>query len=172
MTEENTRETVANAMADPETLRLVYDDLVHERDRLRDARRSVTSQLGPLPVASAVVVGLFGAPQRRYPRIDDGRVHRRAGCLLRHRDVSAIALGYQPYRNLRREAERASGWADDDARPADEWLSGMITVERLVKGSLGKAFDTERTFLLSVQWMLVAQVLLLGLIAVVAAWGR
>jgi len=172
LTEENTRETVANAMADPETLRLVYDDLVHERDRLRDARRSVTSQLGPLPVASAVVVGLFGALSDDIHGLMTVVFIVVLAVFFAIAIVSAIALGYQPYRNLRREAERASGWADDDARPADEWLSGMIAVERLVKGPLGKAFDTERTFLLSVQWMLVAQVLLLGLIAVVAAWGR
>jgi hypothetical protein len=45
-------------MTDAATLRLVYDDVVRERDRLRDARRAVTSQLEPFPVASAVVVGV------------------------------------------------------------------------------------------------------------------
>lgn len=158
-------------MADPGTLRLVYDDLVRERDRLRDARRSLTSQLGPLPVASAVVVGLFGALSDDIHGLMTVVFIVVLTLFFAIAIVSSIALGHKPYRLLRRDAERESGWTDDDARHPDDWLTGMIAVERTVKGRSQKAYDTERTFLISVQWMLVAQVLLLGLIAVVAAWG-
>ena len=48
-------------MSDLETLRLVYADLINERDRLRDARRSITTQLGPLPASAGLIIGLFAA---------------------------------------------------------------------------------------------------------------
>ena len=87
-------------------LSLVYDDLVRERDRLRDARRSVTSQLGPLPAASAIVLALFGAlgPD----------IHGRMTVLfviallmlVAIAVVSSIAITYLPYRQIRRDAVR------------------------------------------------------------------
>jgi hypothetical protein len=61
------------------TLRQVCDNLVRERDRLRDARRSVSSQLGPLPAASAIDLGLFGSLGSVLKEGCDGHLFHRCG---------------------------------------------------------------------------------------------
>jgi hypothetical protein len=43
---------------DLETLRAAYEEIAAENHRLRDARASITRQLGPLPISAAVIAGL------------------------------------------------------------------------------------------------------------------
>jgi hypothetical protein len=152
------------------TLNLVYEDLVRERDRLRDARRSVTSQLGPLPAASGVVIGLFGALGPRVQGAMKPYFIVALILLLVIAGVSTVALTSSPYRKLREGAVKdlkKEGWTSDDRQEEQDWLAAMIELERLLKVTLGSAFNKERDYLLAVQWLFVVQVLLLGAMVLV-----
>jgi hypothetical protein len=145
-----------------EPLQRVYDDVVRERDRLRDARRAVTSQLGPLPAASAVIVGLFAALSDDV----DGRLPTvlfvlALALFLLMNVISMRAIGYKPYRELRDELLPDEGL---DGKSESEWLAEMIHVERELMTRLEGAFEKERRFLLAVQCLLALQVLLLAVI--------
>jgi hypothetical protein len=164
---------ISAAGVDVRTLELAYEDGVHERDRLRDARRSVTSQLGPLPAASAIVVGLFGALSDDIHGMTTVIIYGVALALfVAIAAVSTRAITYEPYRVQRENAEKAVGWTHDETLLPSEWLVGMMTVERAVKKKLESAFDRERKWLLIVQWMIVVQILLLGVIVLIGRWGE
>jgi hypothetical protein len=155
-----------------ETLRLVYDDLVHERDRLRDARRSVTSQLGPLPVASAVVVGLFGAVSGAIRGVLPTILFVFALALFCVMVLeSTRALGQSPYRKKRDEILPNDG-RGLDGQQEHEWLTRMIEMERTVKRDLETSFEEERSSLIRVQRLFVVQIIALGLIPVVHSLNR
>jgi hypothetical protein len=166
---------------DPETLALVYEDLVHERDRLRDARRQVTARLGPLPAAAGIVLGLFaGLPEHIQNR---GLIWGALGVFLVMIAVSSFAIGLSPYRRLIKQLDAPPGKGphEDDALPKAEWLRQRIQREREVyygparrrednmrrlglwakPATLEASFNRERWMLLAVQWLLALEVLLL-----------
>jgi hypothetical protein len=168
---------------DEETLELVYEHLVRERDRLRGARREVTARLGPMPAAAGVVLGLFGGlPDHLHNR---GLVWAALGVFLVMIVLSSVAIVFSPYRRLAREldAPRGEGLLADDALPRADWLAKRIVHEREVyygpakeeqeegeggriarwrrPGSLEAGFDRERSLMLAVQWLLALEVTLL-----------
>ena len=51
-------EAQRNESQQADTLRLIYEDILRERDRLRDERKFVTRQLGPTPAAGALIIAL------------------------------------------------------------------------------------------------------------------
>ena len=162
---------------DVETLQLVYDGLVRERDRLRDARRAVTAQLGPLPAAGAVALGLFaGLPDNIQNRGLVGFALALFGAALL---VSAWGIRHDPYRRQGGQLgmpTREDGLRDDDVLPREDWLLQRIKDERLIYYgapaggaqepetlSLQASFDRERSALLAVQLLVAAEVVVLAL---------
>jgi hypothetical protein len=143
---------------DLETLRHVYADLVTERNRLRDARRGVTAQLGPLPASAGVIIGLFAA----FGRIHGGVHAVLFGLALLPFAVavvvSTLALRKDPYRRFERLRE------DADLLPEEEWLRLAIARERTIYPKLEVIFDNERRSLLWVQLLLATEVIYLVLI--------
>jgi hypothetical protein len=159
-------------MSNLPTLRLVYDDLVRERDRLRDARRAVTSQLGPIPAVSAVVIALFGTLSDNISDSYSTLLFKVAiGAFILMVVISTIAVFRQPYRKLREKAlgELPGGGQSLDGESEIDWLSTMIRLERKLTEGLERAFEWERGLLLVVQLLFVAQIVLLGLITVSAS---
>jgi len=160
-------------MPEPETLKFVYEDLVRERDRLRDARRAITSQLGLLPTASAVVVTVFGALSND---IHGGQSTLLFGLALAA-FVVMVLIGtiavFPPrsFRKLRKEALQRlpEGGRGLDQEPTVEWLSSMIDLERKLTSRLETALGEERGALLLVEGLFVAQIVLLGWITLSSA---
>jgi hypothetical protein len=144
------------------TLKLVHEDIVGERDRLRSARAAITSQLGPLPASAGIVIGLVGSLDHRVER---GFLIA-AGALFGL--VMLVSIRYSrlaPYRVLRARRvlrDRQSGaecpgdsmpmesgdkgepepWyigstVDRSLKPAD-WLTRKIALEEQIYGSLRK----------------------------------
>ena len=160
-------------MSEPETLKFVYEDLVRERDRLRDAGRAITSKLGLLSMASAVVVTLFGALSND--------IHGGRSTLLFEFALAAfvamVLVGTiavfppRPYRKLRKEAlqKLPDGGRGLDQEPTVEWLSSMIDLERKLTSRLETTLGEERGALLLVQGLFVAQIVLLGWITLRSA---
>ena len=169
-----------------ETLRLVHEDLVRERDRLRDARRAVTAQLGPLPAASAVVVGLFGALSNDvHGPVLTSMFGIAVAIFVVIVWLSSRAIGRSPYRLKRVQAlgKRGERLPEYLAKSEDEWLLAMIDLERSsFYGTRRKDgtwtessqddFDAERKSLLRVQTLFAVQVILLGLMVGMASWNR
>jgi hypothetical protein len=175
---------------DAETLQLIYDRLVQERDRLRDARRAVTAQLGPLPAAAAVLLGLFaGLPDDVHNR---GLVGAAVVLFIGMIVVSAWGIRLSPYRRLSAQIDAPNtqdGLRDDDSLPRRDWLLERIKHERRIYYgeltdrdqrpqnwirprlsrfrreplSLQESFNRERSTLLLVQILLAAEVVLLVL---------
>ncbi len=151
----------------PATLRLVYDDLVRERDRLRDARRAVTSQLEPFPVASAVVVGLFAGLSGQIKGVlPTGLFGFALVLFVIIVWFSTKAVGQSPYRR-ERDAILPNDGRGLDRTPEPLWLARMIEMERSVKADVVASFEDERSSLHRVQRLFVVQILALGLIPVV-----
>jgi len=146
------------------TLTLAYEDLVRERDRLRDARRSVTGKLGPLPAASAIVMGLFGAFSDQVLRGTPKSLYTAALVLfVLIGALSSLAIMSKSYRKLRYERLSKHGLASDSGLEIN-WLAARIQTERELMEGLGARFDRERNFLLAVQWLFVLQIALLAYI--------
>jgi hypothetical protein len=142
------------------TLRLAYEDVVRERDRLRDARASITSQLG-LPASAGIAIGVVGALQEDV----DGAWLVIASALLLVMVVTSIAFSrLAPYRKLR--ADRKVKVGGDAEAGEEKWLEDMIELERGLYGSLEKALEAELAALYAVQLLFVAiiGVLVLGLV--------
>lgn len=141
-----------------ETLRLVHADLVRERDRLRDARRAVTAQLGPFPASAGLVVGLFAALQPHFHGHPTRIVLISAAVLIFALIVSVSFRGlrFKPYREL----SKITG----EGLPEREWLTAENERLRgLLDGDLAKNFSRERNALLTVQVLLVLEATLLVL---------
>jgi predicted permease len=181
---------VPNGQPDIETLELIYDRIVRERDRLRDARRAVTAQLGPLPAAAAVVLGLFaGLPDHVHNR---GLVWAALAVFIGVILLSAWGIRVSPYRRLSAQLDAPTtqeGLREDDSLPRKDWLLERIRHERRIyygdpaessqptqdgiKGrwrrfwrepqSLEESFGRERSTLLVVQTLLAVEVVLLAL---------
>ena len=158
---------------DRDTLELIHADLVAERDRLRDAQRTVTSQLGPIPASTSVIVGLLAAVAT-----GDGSEGERGlvvGVALAF-SVAITALsvrwsGGQPYRELRlramREQEERLG-PEVDSDPVD-WLRRRVELENGLYEALVSRFNAQRTHLFIVQGLLLAEAI--AVVALALALG-
>jgi hypothetical protein len=171
------RERMQSSEPDVETLQLIYARLILERDRLRDARRAVTAQLGPLPAAGAVVLGLFtGLPDDIQNR---GLVWAALALFIGVLALSAWGIGLDPYRLRGGEVDAPTmedGLRDDDFLSREEWLFARIKHERRVYYgttiggaqpsqseplSLQAGFERERSTLTVVQVLLAIEVIVL-----------
>ncbi len=155
---------------DPETLELIHGDLVAERDRLRDAQRAVTSQLGPIPASTSVIIGLLAAvATRRGPETD--RLVVVGVALVFSVAITVLSIMWsrgEPYRALRetviRRQERRLG-PEADASPVD-WLRRRIELEEDVYRELARRFDSQRLHLFIVQGLHVAEAIVIVALAV------
>lgn len=117
-----------------ETLKLRFEDLRRENDRLRDARSEITKQLGPLPISAAVVAGLIsGFATSGQVHLDRGLTYAALGTFLAMVIVSSISSVLQPYRRLREKVEKRGPKPDSTTTRAD-WYAQMIEVEQRVRG--------------------------------------
>ena len=142
------------------SLRLAYDDIVRERDRLRSARASVTRQLGPLPASAGIAISVVGALARG--RVDELWLIVALALLLLLVVVSVLFSVLAPYRRLRAQCEdelareAAGGQAAQPTAEAAEhklgfnvnlpeevWLRHMVELERRIYGPLR---TTDRPF--------------------------
>jgi hypothetical protein len=178
-----------------ETLKLAYKDIVHERDRLRDARASFTRQLGPLPASAGIAISLVGALAKN---VSEAWLWAAVGLLFLLICVSITYSLLSPYRALRAKYEgllaeetQASPAAEpvrsdkphelgfDEGAATRDWLEHMIRLERLVYGSLDAS---RRSFRLPVRianlqdafdaertGVYAVQVLFVGIIGVLVA---
>jgi hypothetical protein len=112
-----------------EALKLEYEYVREENIRLREARASLTHQLGPLPISAAIVAGLVTG--------FTGTVDRNAylwsalilfGALV---VISSLYSGISPYRALRREKEAAF---PRSTQSAAEWYENAIALEKAIYG--------------------------------------
>jgi hypothetical protein len=124
-------ESFNRGKADAETLTLIYEDRVRERERLRDARRAITAQLGPLPAAAAVIIGLF-ATFAKDIRSEEPLFLAALGAFVLVILVSALSVDLSPYRAMRANHETELG--SFDRLPRDKWLERMISLEREIYG--------------------------------------
>jgi hypothetical protein len=171
---------VAEREEDVGSLRLAYDDIVRERDRLRSARASVTRQLGPLPASAGIAISVVAALSRS--RVDEGWLIVALVLLLLIVVVSVLFSVLAPYRRLRAEYEDEMGREAPEAAehklgfnvnlPEEVWLRHMVELERRIYGplrttdppfrhpfkikTLQEGFDAERTGLYLVQLLFVA----------------
>jgi hypothetical protein len=123
------------------TLRLRFEDLQRENERLRDARSAITSQLGPLPISAAIVAGLVsGFTVDGKAHLNQALAHWALAAFGLMVFVSMVSSILKPYRKLRDELE-----ADSDKRPSDatsvtDWYSRMLVVEEGVRGRSKSGF--------------------------------
>jgi hypothetical protein len=155
---------------DRETLELIHADLVSERDRLRDAQRAVTSQLGPIPSSTSVIIGLLAAVATRTEHETD-RIVVVGVALVFSVAITVLSILWskgEPYRALRAavrsEQERLLG-PEADASPL-EWLRRRIQLEQDVYDELAGRFDSQRLHLFIVQGLLVAEAIVIVALAV------
>jgi hypothetical protein len=174
-----------------QVLKQVYDDVLTERDRLRDARAGFTSRLGPLPASAAIVIGLTGATA---DQVDRGWIAFAGVLFVLLVLVSTVYSGLAPYRLIRgplqRKEDRWPGSPDvtsfafgRDANNLAEWLEAKIALEERVCGelpseqrfslirrptNLQQALDVERSAFIVVQILFVAIILTVVLGVVVS----
>jgi hypothetical protein len=132
-----------------ETLKVAYEEVRQERDRIRNARGWASRQLGPLPSAAGISTGVVAA--------FSGHVNRwwLYGALVGLAAMVIVSMLYsrvQAYRQM--VAEKQSGWdteldrahrelaeqarsrelKTEDLLPAVDWYSTMIARERRLYG--------------------------------------
>jgi hypothetical protein len=135
-------------------LKAAYEDARAENERLRDARRGVTRQLGPLPISASVVAGLvagFGSESIQCELLLWIALGLLVLVLI---PLSIIYSNMQPYRALREDKEELlvkQKLLKQDERPskiAEElekreladpptqvrWYKSMLTLERSIYG--------------------------------------
>jgi hypothetical protein len=112
------------------TLKAAYEETRRESERLRDARASVTRQLGPLPISAGVVAGLVTGFAPSGQRVTDHVwILYVAGGLFALLVVLSIAYSnLKPYRQLR--DEKLNAWCPKNVDGLES-PSGMI--DRLTK---------------------------------------
>ena len=167
-------------------LERAYDELVHERDRLRDARAGFASRLGALPAAAVVAIGVVGSAAETVK----GVWLVEASLLLAASVVLGLLYGgLGPYRLLRGTAQKRFDpgdkpnagelgfglGADVDRR---RWLWEKIRMEQDIcgpltpsqrftlnrrPGNLQAALDSERYAGIVIQGLAVAVVFVLVL---------
>jgi hypothetical protein len=123
-----------------EALKLRFEDLRRENERLRDARSAITAQLGPLPISAAIVAGLVSG----FALGGKTHLHERElylalwlfGAMVL---VSMLASTFRPYRKLRDKAIEDSEDPDavdpEKAKSAKEWYTRMIKLEETLRGT-------------------------------------
>lgn len=127
-------------------LEQAYEDVIGERDRLRDARAGFTSRLGPLPASAAIVIGLTGTAA---DKVSTGWILGAAFLLALLMLISGFYSGLPPYRVLRArrqkevEAKGRIGNPEHDklgfgleASNPEIWLRKKIELEEQVCGPL------------------------------------
>ena len=131
-----------------EALKLEFEDLRRENERLRDARSEITRQLGPLPISAAIVAGLVsGFTVDGKAHLNPTLAHLALGVFAAMVVVSIISSLLAPYRKLRDRVERqrtagtpADAKSPHDAETPTEWYERMIEVERQIRGQ-SKTYD-------------------------------
>ncbi len=116
-------------------LRLRYEDLRRENERLRDARAGITSQLGPLPISAAIVAGLVsGFSVDGKAHLDKGLAIAALAVFLAMVVVSMLYSVLRPYRKLRDHALETAEPKPEEARSAGDWYAAMIKLEDGLRG--------------------------------------
>jgi hypothetical protein len=142
-------------------LKAAYEDIRRENERLRDARASVTRQLGPLPLSAAVVAGLVTgfAPPGKQAIQHTWMLWAAGGLFAVLVLLSILYSNLKPYRQLRSEKESLN----DCQRPTQivdrvlhgaceasnteveaEWYRRMIRLERSVRGGSRSKWSEHR----------------------------
>jgi hypothetical protein len=130
-------------------LKAAYEDARGENERLRDARRAVTHQLGPLPISASVVAGLvagFGSESIQCELL----LWLALGLLvLVLIPLSMLYSNMRPYRALREDKEGAleeakrpstiaarlqAGTTDNARAELIQWYKSMLSLERSIYG--------------------------------------
>jgi hypothetical protein len=154
----------AAASDELETLKAALEDIRRENERLRNARGSVTRQLGPLPISAAAVAGLIAAFPGTHPGSPAQRhlIYWALGVFGLMVLLSMRYSALRPYRKLR-DAEEATmtkarkpipesiaddirsryrqkpvGHAGSDGFEQARWYAAMIAVERSVRGKTAR----------------------------------
>jgi hypothetical protein len=113
-------------------LKAAYEDARGENERLRDARRGVTRQLGPLPISASIVAGLvagFGSESIQCEALLWVALGLLGVVLI---PLSMLYSNMRPYRALREEKEKD---LEEDKRPstiAKRLQTGLDKTDRLV----------------------------------------
>src|SRR3954452_5944048 len=132
--------SVAQETEKVKALRLTFEDLQRENERLRDARSDITKQLGPLPISAAIVAGLIsGFTTTGKSHLDHTLTHWALGLFAAMVIVSALSGVLQPYRRLRDKAER-TGPKPAEQTTAEAWYEEMIKLEVAVRGKAKTGF--------------------------------
>jgi hypothetical protein len=156
---------------DPGTLGLVYDNLVRGRDRLRDAQRAVTSQLGPLPTSASAVIALlatvgFEGDLERADRYWLAGIA--VGVSLVIAAISIWAIKRPPYRE-----DLAADALKSPPKPIRlseaEWLRERIDSESPLYERLEAAFNKQHLALRCVQGLLAVEALVVVVGAIALA---
>jgi hypothetical protein len=122
-------------------LRLRFEDLQRENERLRDARSAITSQLGPLPISAAIVAGLVsGFTVDGKAHLNHTLAHWALGAFGLMVLVSMISSILKPYRKLRDELEKDPTKCPSGATDPTDWYLRMIAVEEGVRGTSKSGF--------------------------------
>lgn len=159
-----TQETTSQAKRDPEddasTLKLVYEELCQERDRLRNARASFSSQLGPLPIAAGISTGTIVVFARHVEHpvflwaallllivlaivsmLYSGMpAYRQIRAVKQERWRKELAISYGAEAQLAKQTDREI----EDLLSPIEWYRAMIRLERDIYGK----FDSKRNRIL------------------------
>jgi hypothetical protein len=139
------------------SLRLLNTHKVQERNRLRDARRAYTAQLGPMPAAAAIVIGLFSGLSEAV------RGWWLVGALVPLFLMVAVGLlgtTRLPFRKL-------DFTLPEPTDSEEGWLRQAIEEEERVYREAVKGLEFERGCVFVVQGLLLAEVVYLVL---VTAW--
>jgi hypothetical protein len=142
-------------------LKAAYEDVRRENERLRDARASVTRQLGPLPLSAAVVAGLVTgfAPPGKHPNQPTWMLWAAGGLFAALVLLSILYSNLKPYRQLRFEKESLRDrqrptqivdrvldrpYAASNRDAEAEWYRRMIRLERAVRGESRSKWSEHR----------------------------
>jgi hypothetical protein len=96
------------------TLELLYEEVVRESDRLRSARGAFSRQLGPLPVAGGLVLGIFTSFGNHPHRVTTWVA---VGVFAFSAVLSMAASGIAPYRRLRSQKV----YEQNKNKPDSQW---------------------------------------------------
>ena len=155
-----------------ELAKLRYEDVVSERDRLRDARAGLTSKLGPLPASAAIVIGLAGTVA---DKVEQWALIAAGGLFAALVILSILFSSLRPYRIMRAKSSHAGAGELPFPAPEDDdpttWLERKTRMEEDLYGKLNRsqpvfrlgfspsdlqaAFDIERSALNLVQLLFV-----------------
>jgi hypothetical protein len=159
-------------------LKAAYEDARNENERLRDARATVTRQLGPLPISAGVVAGLVAAFDTDSIQSEGLLWAALAVFVLFLVPLSMIYSRLPPYRELRKTREEALNEQERPSKVAaavlqrpppeatpllTQWYRSMLRLETEVNADLVKHFERERRGLLYVQGLFALVIVLLVL---------